>query len=145
MSKLQETLMADMKAAMKEKDTLKKGVINLLRAGLKNDELELKRELTEEEEIKIVQRELKQTKQSLEEAEKANRPDLVESEKAKVTIIEKYLPTQLTPDELKEIIVKLGIEKGTPMGQAIGLVMKEVGGRAEGKVVSSTVKDYLNN
>lgn len=88
---------------------------------------------------------MKQTKQSLEEAEKADRPDLVESEKAKIAVIETYLPKQLIADELKEIIVKLGIEKGTPMGQAIGLVMKEVGGRAEGKVVSSTVKNYFNS
>ncbi|MFC4408862.1 GatB/YqeY domain-containing protein [Chungangia koreensis] len=145
MSKLTDTLMADMKTAMKEKDTVRKGVINLIRAGIKNQQLELKRELTEEEEIQIVQRELKQTKQSLEEAEKANREDIVEAEKEKITIIEHYLPKQLSKEELLELIQSLGIEKGTPMGQAIGQVMKEVAGRAEGKVVSATVKEYLNS
>lgn len=143
MSTLKERLLADMKAAMKEKDQIKKGVVNLLRAGLQNQEIELKRELTEEEEIKIVQRELKQTKQSLEEAQKANREDIVEAEKAKIAIIETYLPKQLSIDEVKELIQSLGIEKDTPMGQAVGRVMKEVGGRAEGKVVSQAVKEYL--
>jgi len=145
MSQLTDTLMADMKTAMKEKDTVRKGVINLIRAGIKNQELDLKRELTGEEEIQIVQRELKQTKQSLEEAEKANREDIVAAEKEKIAIIEQYLPKQLSKEELLELIQSLGIEKGTPMGQAIGQVMKEVAGRAEGKVVSETVREYLNS
>ncbi|MEK3935446.1 GatB/YqeY domain-containing protein [Sporosarcina sp. FSL W7-1349] len=143
MATLKERLLADMKTAMKEKDQTKKGVVNLLRAGLQNEEIGQKRELTEEEEIKIVQRELKQTKQSLEEAQKAGRDDIVEAEQAKIAIIEQYLPKQLTEDELKALIQSLGITKDMPMGQAVGLFMKEVGGRAEGKVVSLVVKEYL--
>ncbi|BAQ10203.1 gatb/yqey domain protein [Bacillus sp. OxB-1] len=145
MATLKERLLADMKTAMKEKDQTKKGVVNLLRAGLQNEEIGQKRELTEEEEIKIVQRELKQTKQSLEEAQKAGRDDIVEIEQAKISIIEQYLPKQLTEDELKALIQSLGITKDMPMGQAVGLLMKEVGGRAEGKVVSRVVKEYLQN
>lgn len=143
MATLKERLLADMKTAMKEKDQTKKGVVNLLRAGLQNEEIGQKRELTEEEEIKIVQRELKQTKQSLEEAQKAGRDDIVEAEQAKIAIIEQYLPKQLTEDELKALLQSLGITKDMPMGQAVGLLMKEVGGRAEGKVVSRVVKEYL--
>lgn len=143
MSELKDRLMADMKTAMKEKNQMKKGVINLLRAGLQNEQLELKRELTEEEEIKIVQRELKQTKQSLEEAQKADRQDIVEAEQAKIVIIEEYLPKQMNVEEVKDLISSLGIAKDTPMGQAIGTVMKEVAGRAEGKTVSQAVKEYL--
>ncbi|AXI00802.1 glutamyl-tRNA amidotransferase [Sporosarcina sp. PTS2304] len=145
MSELKSRLMADIKTAMKEKDTMKKGVINLLRAGLQNEELELKRELTPEEEIKIVQRELKQTKQSLEEGQKADREDIVEAEKAKIAIVESYLPKQMNVDEVKELIASLGVSKDTPMGQAIGAVMKEVAGRAEGKTVSQAVKEYLQS
>ncbi|GKV70042.1 hypothetical protein NCCP2716_25400 [Sporosarcina sp. NCCP-2716] len=145
MSELKTTLLADMKTAMKEKDTVKKGVINLLRAGIQNQELELKRELNEEEELKVVQRELKQTKQSLEEGEKAGREDIVSAEKEKITIIENYLPKQLSHDEVLQLIETLGITKDTPMGQAVGQVMKETAGRAEGKVVSQAVKDYLNS
>lgn len=145
MSELKERLMADIKTAMKEKDTMKKGVINLLRAGLQNESLELKRELTQEEEIKIVQRELKQTKQSLEEGQKADRQDIVEAEKAKIQIIETYLPKQMDVEEVKELIASLGIEKDANMGQTIGVVMKEVAGRAEGKTVSQAVKEYLQN
>ncbi|ARF17678.1 GatB/YqeY domain-containing protein [Sporosarcina ureae] len=145
MSELKERLMADIKTAMKEKDTMKKGVINLLRAGLQNESLELKRELTKEEEIKIVQRELKQTKQSLEEGQKANREDIVEAEKAKIAIVESYLPKQMNVEEVKELIASLGISKDASMGQTIGVVMKEVAGRAEGKTVSQAVKEYLQN
>ncbi|PID21264.1 glutamyl-tRNA amidotransferase [Sporosarcina sp. P3] len=145
MSELKDRLMADIKTAMKEKDTMKKGVINLLRAGLQNESLELKRELTKEEEIKIVQRELKQTKQSLEEGQKANREDIVEAEKAKIAIVESYLPKQMNVEEVKELIASLGISKDASMGQTIGVVMKEVAGRAEGKTVSQAVKEYLQN
>lgn len=143
MSTLKETLMADMKTAMKEKDQVKKGVINLIRAAIQNQEIEKKSDLTEEEAIKVVQREMKQTKQSLEEAEKADRQDIVEAEKEKITIIETYLPKQMNVEEVKTLIDSLSIDKSTPMGQAIGVVMKEVGSRAEGKVVSQAVKEYL--
>ncbi|MGN7408943.1 MULTISPECIES: GatB/YqeY domain-containing protein [unclassified Sporosarcina] len=145
MSELKKTLMADMKTAMKEKDTVKKGVINLLRAGIQNQELDLKRELTEEEELKVVQRELKQTKQSLEEGQKANREDIVAAETEKITIIEHYLPKQLSVEEVKELIAKLGISKESSMGQVVGQMMKETAGSAEGKVVSQAVKEYLNS
>ena len=145
MSELKDRLMADIKTAMKEKDTMKKGVINLLRAGIQNESLELKRELTHEEEIKIVQRELKQTKQSLEEGQKANREDIVEAEKAKIAIVESYLPKQMNVEEVKELITSLGISKDASMGQTIGVVMKEVAGRAEGKTVSQAVKEYLQD
>ncbi|WP_303967579.1 GatB/YqeY domain-containing protein [Sporosarcina ureae] len=145
MSELKDRLMADIRTAMKEKDTMKKGVINLLRAGLQNESIELKRELTKEEEIKIVQRELKQTKQSLDEGLKANREDIVEAEKAKIAIVESYLPKQMNVEEVKELIASLGISKDASMGQTIGVVMKEVAGRAEGKTVSQAVKEYLQN
>lgn len=143
MSTLKETLLADMKTAMKEKDQMKKGVVNLIRAGIQNQEIEKKSDLTEEEAIKIVQREMKQTKQSLEEAEKADRQDIVEAEKKKIAIIETYLPKQLDIEEVKALIDTLSIDKSTPMGQVVGAVMKEVGARAEGKVVSQAVKEYL--
>lgn len=145
MPTLKQTLLADMKTAMKEKDQVKKGVVNLIRAAIQNQEIVTKSELTEEEAIKVVQREMKQTKQSLEEAQKANRDDIVQAEKAKIAIIETYLPKQMDVEEVKELIVSLSIDKNTPMGQAVGTVMKEVGGRAEGKVVSQAVKEYLNS
>lgn len=137
--------MADMKTAMKEKDTLKKGVVNLLRAGIQNQELDLKRELTQEEELKVVQRELKQTKQSLEEGQKAGREDIAEAETAKIAIIEQYLPKQLSVDEVKALIEELGITKDAAMGPTVGQVMKATAGSAEGKVVSQAVKEYLSN
>lgn len=145
MSELKKTLMADMKTAMKEKDTLKKGVVNLLRAGIQSEELTKQSELTEEEELKVVQRELKQTKQSLEEGQKAGREDIVEAETAKIAIIEQYLPKQLSVEEVKALLEQKGISKDAKMGEIVGQMMKETAGSAEGKVVSQAVKEYLNS
>lgn len=145
MSELKTTLLADMKTAMREKGYREKGVINLLRAGIQNQELDLKRELTAEEELKVVQRELKQTKQSLEEGQKADREDIVAAETEKITVIEHYLPKQLSVDEVKELMATLEISKDSAMGPVVGRIMKETAGSAEGKVVSQAVKEYLNS
>ena len=69
----------------------------------------------------------------------------MEAEKAKIAIVESYLPKQMNVEEVKELIASLGISKDASMGQTIGVVMKEVAGRAEGKTVSQAVKEYLQN
>lgn len=144
MSKLKEQLMNDLKQAMKEKDTVKKNVIILIRAGISNSEKENKRELTKEEEIAIVRKELKQTKEALQIAEKANRQDIVESEKLKIAVIELYLPTQLSEEEVHDILIKLNVEKTAKMKDVMQLMQTEVAGRADGSLVSRIVKEYLS-
>ncbi|MDA1675450.1 GatB/YqeY domain-containing protein [Bacillus cereus group sp. TH152-1LC] len=144
MSKLKEQLMNDLKQAMKEKDTVKKNVIILIRAGISNSEKENKRELTKEEEIAIVRKELKQTKEALQIAEKANRQDIVESEKLKIAVIEVYLPKQLSEEEVHDILIKLNVEKTAKMKDVMQLMQTEVAGRADGSLVSRIVKEYLS-
>ncbi|PDZ94004.1 glutamyl-tRNA amidotransferase [Bacillus cereus] len=144
MSKLKEQLMNDLKQAMKEKDTVKKNVIILIRAGISNSEKENKRELTKEEEIAIVRKELKQTKEALQIAEKANRQDIVESEKLKIAVIELYLPAQLSEEEVHDILIKLNVAKTAKMKDVMQLMQTEVAGRADGSLVSRIVKEYLS-
>lgn len=144
MSKLKEKLMGDLKQAMKDKDVVKKNVIILIRAGISNSEKEKKRELTKGEEIAIVRTELKQTKDALEIAEKANRQDIVESEKLKIAVIELYLPKQISEEEVYDILIKLNVAKTTTMKDVMSLMQAEVAGRAEGSLVSKVVKEYLS-
>ncbi|MEJ1517669.1 GatB/YqeY domain-containing protein [Bacillus cereus] len=144
MSKLKAQLMKDLKQAMKEKDTVKKNVIILIRAGISNSEKENKRELTKEEEIAIVRKELKQTKEALQIAEKANRQDIVESEKLKIAVIELYLPKQLSEEEVYDILIKLNVEKTAKMKDVMPLMQTAVAGRADGSLVSKVVKEYLS-
>jgi uncharacterized protein len=143
MSTLQERLMNDLKTAMKEKDEVKKSVISIIRAGLKNYEIKLGRSLTENDEIAVLRTELKQMMQSLEAYQKADRDDLVQIEKQKIEVIESYLPKQMTEEEIEAVLHSLGIEKGANKGQVIGKVMKVVNGRADGRLVSQVVSDFL--
>ncbi|PFK99835.1 glutamyl-tRNA amidotransferase [Priestia megaterium] len=136
---LNQKLMNHLKEAMKNKDTVKKAVITLLRAGLTSAEKEKKAPLTDVEETLIVQRELKQTKDSLAEAQKAGRTDIVEAEQAKIEIIESYLPEMMTEEEIIAFLTEKGIKKGAAVGPTMGILMKD----KKGKVDSSFAKQVI--
>ncbi|WCK57638.1 GatB/YqeY domain-containing protein (plasmid) [Aneurinibacillus sp. Ricciae_BoGa-3] len=140
---MQERIMAEMKEAMKQKETVRKGVLTLLRAGLSNAEKEKRSPLTEAEEIAIVQRELKQTRQSLAEAEKANRQDIVEQETAKIVVIQAYLPAQMSKEEIKDALEKLGVVKGMTIGDAMKLAKGSLAGKAENGLISQVVRELI--
>ncbi len=142
---LNTRLMKDLKEAMKDKNTIKKSVITLLRAGLTNEKIKKKAELTEQEEMAVVRRELKQTKDSLAEFKKAGRTDLVEKEEAKIAVLETYLPKQLSEAELLTEIQKLNLDKTANIGKVIGQVVAEFKEVADGALVSKVVKEYMNS
>ncbi len=104
--------------------------------------------LDEEAEIKILQKLVKQRKDSAETYQKAGRDELYEKEIAEVAVIEEYLPSQLSDDELIEIINKVITDTGASsikdMGKVIGMVNKQVAGRAEGKIIAQKVKEILS-
>lgn len=137
--------MKDLKEAMKDKNTIKKSVITLLRAGLTNEKIKKKAELTEQEEMAVVRRELKQTKDSLAEFKKAGRTDLVEKEEAKIAVLETYLPKQLSEAELLTEIQKLNLDKTENIGKVIGQVIVEFKEVADGALVSKVVREYMNS
>lgn len=132
----------DFIVAYKDKDEVKSSVLRLLKSAIKNEEIDKKESLEDDEAIKIVQREIKQRKDSIEQYEKGGRADLAEKEKNEITILEAYLPAQLTDDEI-ETIVKIAAKEDNDFGKVMGKVMREVAGKADGGRVSQIVRKVL--
>ena len=144
---LNERLTDDMKQAMKSGDKFRLTVIRMIRASAKNLEIDLKRPLDDNELLDILSREIKQRKDSLQEFKKAGREDLVTDLAAEIEIISKYLPEQLTEEEIQEIvrqtIQELGASSKADMGKVMGALMPKTKGRADGKLVNHFVQQYL--
>ena len=140
---LKEKLKDEFKSAMRNKEVLKKGILTMIISNITTAEKEKGTELTEIEVLAIVQRELKQTKQALVEAEKAERLDNIEYGKEKIAIIESYLPQMMTADEIRALLVENGIGSGTNMGEAMKVIKPLVAGKADNSLVSKTVKEVI--
>jgi uncharacterized protein YqeY len=144
---LSERLNDDMKQAMKSQDKFRLSVIRMVRASVKNQEIELKRPLDDSEVLDILSREVKQRKDSLQEFEKAGRDDLAKDIAAEIEIISAYLPKQLTEEEIKVIvqqtIQETGASSKAEMGKVMSALMPKVKGRADGKLVNTTVQQFL--
>ncbi len=146
---LSTTIMDEIKNAMRAKDTL---ALEALRA-IKSEILLAQTasgsvsEITEADEIKILQKLVKMRKDSYEIFTKQNRADLAEPELAQIAVIEKFLPAQLSENEVEAIIAKIITETGASgiasMGKVMGLASAQIGGQAEGKTISSIVKKLL--
>jgi hypothetical protein len=145
---LAERLNEDMKQAMKSGDKFRLGVIRMVRASIKNQEIELRRPLDDSELLQVVSREVKQRKDSLQEFEKAGRDDLVSQMKAEIDIISEYLPKQLTEEEIKDLVLQTIHETGASsradMGKLMSALMPKVKGRADGKLVNQLVQQLLS-
>lgn len=144
---LLEQLNNDMKAAMKAKDKATLSVVRMLKAAVTNEQINLGHDLTADEEATVLSREYKQRKESLAEFENAGREDLIEQAKHELAVVEKYLPEQLSEAEVKAIVTKAieqtGAESMKDMGKVMGVVMPQVKGKADGKLVNETVKAAL--
>ncbi|MFC5703663.1 GatB/YqeY domain-containing protein [Cohnella faecalis] len=145
--KLAEQLNEDMKQAMRDGDKFRLSTIRLIRASVKNVEIELRRELDDNDLIQIMSRELKQRRDSLLDFEKAGREDLVANVSAEIDIISQYLPQQLTEEEIKAIveqtIQETGASSKADLGKLMGALMPKVKGRADGKLVNQLVQQAL--
>lgn len=144
---LQEQLTQDMKTAMKQKDQVRLSIIRLVRSAMKNREIELGKELEDEEVLKVISTLAKQHKDSIEQFEKGGRTDLVEKEQAELDVLETYLPQQLTEEELsvlvQEAIREVGASSAKDMGKVMKHLMPQIQGRADGKLVNQLVKSQL--
>ena len=145
---LKERLMADLKEAMKSKDKLRKDVITMVRAAIKQKEVDERVELDDSDIENIISKQLKEKKASIEEFKKGNRQDLVDQTNDEIEILLKYLPEQLSDEELKEIIKKVIDENEITSMKDIGKLMKNVmpliKGKADGKQVNLIAKELLN-
>ena len=144
---LKERITEDMKAAMRARDTWRLGAIRLLTAAMKQKEVDERVALDDVAVIGIVDKMLKQRKDSIEAFEKAGRQDLADKEKAEVSVLQAYLPARLSADEIaaevKAIVAQLGAKGPGDMGKVMGAVKAKLAGKADMGQVSAAVKAAL--
>ncbi|GAA3728882.1 MULTISPECIES: GatB/YqeY domain-containing protein [Flavobacterium] len=147
---LQTQIMDEIKTAMKAKDTVALEALRAVKSELllASTASGSKEDLSEDEEIKLLQRLVKTRKESARIFTEQNRPDLAEPELAQVAVIEKFLPAQLSEEEVEAVIAKIIAETGASgiasMGKVMGLASAQLGGTAEGKTISTIVKKLLS-
>ena len=144
---LKEKLQEDLKSSMKNKDTIRKSVVTLIRAAIKQHEVDNRVELADDAIIDIISKQLKQRKDSLAEFEKANRDDLVEETKSEIQVLEGYLPQQLSEEELEKIVIETIAEVGATsmkdMGKIMATIKPKTACRADGRKINELVKKNL--
>ena len=144
---LKEQLLQDMKEAMKEKDTIRKNTVQLVRSGILQIEKDKQIELDDEGILDVIAKELKKRRDSIPDFEKSGRTDLLENLNKEIEVLLGYLPKQLTEDEIKSIVEEAVAESGAStmkdMGKVMAIISPKVKGRADNKIVSGFVKQML--
>ncbi|HKZ57554.1 MAG TPA: GatB/YqeY domain-containing protein [Thermodesulfovibrionales bacterium] len=144
---LQQRLDDDLKAAMKSSDSLKTSVLRMIKAAIKNKQVEKRKDLSDEEIISVLSTLTKQRRESIDLFSKGGREDLAEKEKQELEMLQLYLPGQLSPEDLDRIIMEAINESSAEgvkdIGKVMRLIMPRVQGAADGKVVNQRVKELL--
>ena len=144
---MRNQILEDLKSAMKAQDKLKLSVIRMVKSSIQMEELNKKRELTDEEVIDVISKQIKTRKDSINEFTKGGREDLVESTSKEIDILSAYLPEQLTEEEINDIIDKVFLEVKPESSKDMGKVMKAitplVKGKADMGALSSIIKNRL--
>jgi hypothetical protein len=149
---LTDQLQADLKDAMRAKDKVRLRTIRSLRTALTEKEIELRSSsetVSEEDALRVVQKQAKQRRDAIEQYEEAGRADLAQKEQDELEIIESYLPEQLGDDEIRkvlhEIIAATGAASPRDMGKVMGAAMKRLRGRADGRRINELARDLLTD
>ncbi len=145
---LLDTITTELNNSLREKDTRKAGALRLLISELKNEQIRCRGENLEfnfDSEIKVLQKEAKKRRESLEIYEKAGRTDLADTERFELNIIESYLPAQMSDEEIKNILNQILLEKGpeTPFGELMKESMSRLKGNADGKKISEILNSLI--
>ncbi|MCS6871794.1 MAG: GatB/YqeY domain-containing protein [Anaerolineae bacterium] len=144
---VKERLQEDLKAAMKSGDIQRRDAIRLIASAIKQEEIDCQKTLTEDEVVALLMREAKKRRDSIEEAQRLKRTDTAEKEQFELSVIESYLPQQLTREELeaeaRRAIEETGAKSAKEMGNVMKVLMPRVKGRADGKLVNEVVKTLL--
>ncbi len=145
---LKEQLQQDLITAMKAKNEVATGAIRLLKAAIIRFETAGDKKIAEDSDIiQLAGKEIKQRRDSIEQFEKGNRPELAVREKEEITILEKYLPAQLSEDELRAIIkntiASTGASSKSDLGKVMGALMPKTKGKADGGLVTKLVQELL--
>ncbi len=145
---LKEKLLSNMKEAMKSKDSVKLGTVRSVISAVKNQEIELKKELSEEEILTIVSREVKKRKEASVLYEKGNRPELKDKEIQEMKILQTYLPEQVSEKDLRrriqEVIAETGAEGMKDFGKIMKTLVPEFKGKADNSLIKELANEYLN-
>ncbi len=145
---LREKINQDIKDAMKAKDTKKRDALRLLTSAFKQIEVDERKELNDEDVIKIIKTQVKRRDDAASQYKEADRKDLMQIELDEIAIYMPYLPAQLSDDKLedaiKNIITKVSASNMKDMGKVMGLATKELGSQADGKRISGCVKKLLS-
>ncbi|MBI4598835.1 GatB/YqeY domain-containing protein [Candidatus Uhrbacteria bacterium] len=138
----------DFVQAMKARHEVELSVLRMLRSALKNRQIELMHELSDEEALAVVRSQLKQLKDGLASFEAGKREDLAAQARAEIAVLERYLPAQLPPAEVEKVVrqalAEAGISAKAAMGKAMGVAMKAVAGQADGTAVKAAVEAILS-
>lgn len=145
---LKDKLADDLKSAMKDKNTVRKNVVQMVRAGVLQIEKDKKITLDDDGVLEVIAKQLKQRRDSLPDYEKSGREDLISELKSEMDVLMEYLPKQLTREEL-EVIVKEAVESTgassvKDMGKIMSAVMPKTKGRADGKIINEIAKSLLS-
>ena len=144
---LKEKLMEDLKNSMKEKNNIRKNVVQMVRAAILQIEKDKGIEVDDNKILEIIAKEVKTRNDSISDFEKGGREDLVEQAKQEISILTEYLPKQLTKEELKEKLAKIIADLGATSIKDMGVVMKEakaqIGTAADGRTINEVVKELL--
>lgn len=138
----------DLKEALKAKDEAKLRTVRMLLAAIKNFEVEKMGPATDEEIFQIMSKEIKKRQEAIEMYEKGGRPDLSQAEKQEIEVIQSYMPNQLSEEEIRElarkVISEMNLKSPKDVGTAMKVIMPQVKGRADGKLVNKIVSELLS-
>lgn len=144
---LLEQLTNDMKEAMKAKDRVTLGVVRMVKSSVSNEQIKLGHDLTADEEFAVLSREMKQRVEELESYKDADREDLAEEIQGQIDVLKRYMPEQMSEEEVvavvKETIAEVGASSKADLGKVMGALMPKVKGKADGKLVNQTVQSLL--
>lgn len=148
MAGVREQLRSDLRDAMRAKDVPRRNTIRMLEAAIKNAEIEKRgKELADSDVLAILQRQVKQRRDSIEQFEQGGRQDLADNERVEIEIIEQYLPRQLSRGEVSEraraVIEQVGASGPGDRGKVMGMLMRELRGEADGSLVNAVVGELL--
>lgn len=145
---LNDRIMNDLKESMKNKDSFKLSVIRMLKGAIQLEKINKKRDLTDEEVIDVISKQIKLRKDSINEFTKAGRNDLVENTQKEVEILNEYMPEQLSSEEVNKIIDEAFLKLNPTSSKDMGLIIKEISPKVKGRTdmgeVSKIIKDKLS-
>jgi len=145
---LYDDILADLKKSMKEQDKVRLSVLRGLKSAIKNKQVELRKELTDDQIRGLISSEIKKRKEAIDKFGQGSRYDLVEKEEAELTVLSSYLPPQLSTEEIKgivtEAIEEISASSPKDLGRVMKSVMPKLAGRADGREVNRIARELLS-